>query len=115
MEKTSEIIARRKRKIADLKRAGIDLFPNDFVVSHTVEEIREILAGSSVTVTEDEIERAMRVLAEGEHLVVEGAGAVALAAILSEKVDPAVRRPVALVTGANVDLSVLVSVVTRGR
>ncbi len=54
MEKTSEIIARRRRKIADLKKSDIDLFPNDFSVSHTVREIRAILADSSVTVTENE-------------------------------------------------------------
>ncbi len=54
MEKTSEIIARRRRKIADLKKSGIDLFPNDFSVSHTAREIRAILADSSITVTENE-------------------------------------------------------------
>jgi lysyl-tRNA synthetase class 2 len=54
MEKTSDIIARRKRKIADLKKSNIDLFPNDFVVSHTVKEIRDILTDSAVTVTENE-------------------------------------------------------------
>ncbi len=40
MEKTSDIIKKRRKKIADLKNKNINLFPNDFVVSHTVKDIR---------------------------------------------------------------------------
>lgn len=80
--------------------------------SMTFEIVRDRV-DAMVTVSEEEIERAMRFLLETEHLVVEGAGAVAVAAILSRKVDPALRVPVALVTGANVDLSTLLAVVRR--
>ncbi|MEV4621126.1 pyridoxal-phosphate dependent enzyme [Asanoa sp. NPDC049573] len=56
-------------------------------------------------VTEPEIESAMRFLAAHHGLMVEGAGAVALAAVLAGKID-GVGRVVALVTGRNVALPV---------
>jgi threonine dehydratase len=59
-----------------------------------------------VAVEEDEIRDAMRFLAARHGLVVEGAGAVATAALLSGRV-PAAGRTVALVTGRNVDLRTL--------
>lgn len=54
-----------------------------------------------VTVTEAEIEEAIRSLARTHGLVVEGAGAVAVAAVLAGRVE-IVGRPVALVTGRNI-------------
>lgn len=62
-----------------------------------------------VTVSEDDIERAMRGLAGEEHLVAEGAGAVAVAAVLAHKVPAVGRRAVVVVTGANIDLHRLVT------
>ena len=62
-----------------------------------------------VSVTEAEIEEAIRFLAREHGLVAEGAGAVATGALLARKV--AVRgRPVALVTGRNIDVSTLTRV-----
>lgn len=55
-----------------------------------------------VVVREEEIEAAIRHLAECHGLVVEGAGAVAVAALLAGKVDARGGRPVALVTGRNI-------------
>jgi threonine dehydratase len=55
-----------------------------------------------VVVREEEIEAAIRHLAERHGLVVEGAGAVAVAALLAGKVDARGGRPVALVTGRNI-------------
>jgi threonine dehydratase len=62
-------------------------------------------AAALVDVTEPEIEQAMRFLASEHGLLVEGAGAVALAALLVAKVEP-VGQTVALVTGRNVALPV---------
>jgi len=62
-----------------------------------------------VTVTEDEVERAMRGLAGEEHLIAEGAGAVAAAAVLAGKIPTEGRRVAVLITGANVDLHRLVT------
>lgn len=78
-------------------------------------EIARRLVDTVVTVSEAEIARAMRFLLETEHLVVEGAGAVGVAAVLARKVDGALRVPVVLVTGANVDLATLLATVEQDR
>ncbi len=57
-----------------------------------------------VTVSEDELARAMRGLAAEEHLIVEGAGAAATAAVMAGKASAAGQRVVTLVTGGNVDM-----------
>lgn len=60
-----------------------------------------------VVVTEAELKEAMRRLLADEHLVVEGAGAAATAAVSSGRVDVRDRRVAVLVTGANVDMAVV--------
>ena len=57
-----------------------------------------------VTVSEDDLTRAMKGLATEERLIVEGAGAAAVAAILAGKASAPGQRVVAMVTGGNVDL-----------
>ena len=57
-----------------------------------------------VTVSEDELTRAMKGLAAEERLIVEGAGAAAVAAIIAGKASAPGQHVVAMVTGANVDL-----------
>lgn len=57
-----------------------------------------------VTVNEEDLARAMKGLATEERLIVEGAGAAAVAAIMAGKASAPGQRVVALVTGGNVDL-----------
>jgi threonine dehydratase len=57
-----------------------------------------------VTVSEVELARAMKGLASEERLIVEGAGAAAVAAIMSGKASKPGQRVIAIVSGANVDL-----------
>ena len=57
-----------------------------------------------VTVSEDELTRAMKGLANEERLIVEGAGAAAVAAVMAGKASSPGQKTVALVTGGNVDL-----------
>jgi threonine dehydratase len=57
-----------------------------------------------VTVSEDDLGRAMKGLATEERLIVEGAGAAAVAAIIAGKASAPGQRVIALVTGGNVDL-----------
>ena len=57
-----------------------------------------------VTVSEDDLTRAMKGLAGEERLIVEGAGAAAVASILAGKASAPGQRVVAMVTGGNVDL-----------
>ena len=66
-----------------------------------------------VSVSDDEISRAIVLLLERSKLVVEGAGAVAVAALLSNKAGgegPAV----AILSGGNIDPTVLISVMRHG-
>ena len=65
-----------------------------------------------VTVSEDDLTRAMRGLATEERLIVEGAGAAAVASILAGKASAAGRRVVAMVTGGNVDLPIWLNTVS---
>lgn len=58
-----------------------------------------------VTVSEGDLTRAMKGLATEERLIVEGAGAAAVASILAGKASAAGSRVVAMVTGGNVDLA----------
>lgn len=57
-----------------------------------------------VTVSEDELTRAMKGLATEERLIVEGSGAVSVAAIMAGKATAPGQKSIALVTGGNVDL-----------
>jgi threonine dehydratase len=57
-----------------------------------------------VTVSEEDLTRAMKGLATEERLIVEGAGAAAVAAIMAGKASAPGQRVIALVTGGNVDL-----------
>lgn len=59
---------------------------------------------SVVTVSEEELIRAMKGLAAEERLIVEGAGAAATAAIVAGKAATPGQRVVSMVTGSNVDL-----------
>ena len=57
-----------------------------------------------VTVSEDDLVRAMRGLAAEEHLIVEGAGVAATAAVIAGKASAPGQRVISLVTGGNVDM-----------
>lgn len=60
-----------------------------------------------VTVSEDQIAEAIRLLLEQASLLVEGAGAAALAALLAMRAESAGRRVVLVLTGGNIDPKVL--------
>ena len=66
-----------------------------------------------VTVTDDEIAVAILDLMEKQKLVSEGAGAVAVAAALSGKIPTDKGRTVLLVSGGNIDVTVLSRVINR--
>ena len=67
-----------------------------------------------VTVTEDEIATAILTLMEKQKLVAEGAGGVAVAALLFHKLPVAGKKVVAIVSGGNIDVNILSRVITRG-
>jgi len=65
-----------------------------------------------VTVSDEAIEDAMRALYDDTHNTVEGAGAAAVAALLSERQAVAGRRVAVVITGGNVDRDVFARVLT---
>ena len=67
-----------------------------------------------VTVTDDEIATAVLTLIEEQKLIAEGAGAVAVAAAMFNKVDVNGKKVVCLVSGGNIDVTILSRVITRG-
>ncbi len=67
-----------------------------------------------VTVTDDEISAAILALMEQHKLVTEGAGAVAVAAAMFGKVDLKGKKTVCLLSGGNIDVTILSRVITRG-
>jgi threonine dehydratase len=75
---------------------GKSVFPRMWDLAH------HLLAGSVVT-TLEEIRRAMRLVAERNHVIAEGAGGCAVAAALSGKCGSG--NVVAIVSGGNIDLT----------
>jgi threonine dehydratase len=76
------------------------------LVSKYVDEI--------VTVTDDEVATAVLALIEQQKLIAEGAGAVAVAAAMFNKVDIKGKKAVCLISGGNIDVNILSRVITRG-
>ena len=67
-----------------------------------------------VTVTDDEISTAILALIEQQKLIAEGAGAVSVAAAMFNKVDIAGKKAACLLSGGNIDVTILSRVITRG-
>lgn len=67
-----------------------------------------------VTVTEDEISCAILSLIEQQKLISEGAGAVPAAAVMFNKIPVKGKKVVCLVSGGNIDVTILSRVIRRG-
>lgn len=67
-----------------------------------------------VTVTEDEIAAAILALIERQRVVAEGAGAVSVAAAMFNKVPVKGKKTVCVVSGGNIDVTILSRVISRG-
>ncbi len=67
-----------------------------------------------VTVSDDEISAAILALMEQHKLVTEGAGAVAVAAAMFGKVDLRGKKAVCVLSGGNIDVTILSRVIKRG-
>ena len=86
-----------------VRRAGERTLP---LVQRYVDEL--------VAVDEEEIAQAILVLLEREKTLAEGAGAIALAALLQEKTSLRGQRTAVLVGGGNIDVSLLARIIERG-
>lgn len=80
---------------------------------HTFEICSKYVDGI-VTVTEDEICAAILALMEQQKLIAEGAGAVAVAAAMFNKVPVAGKKTICVVSGGNIDVTILSRVINRG-
>jgi len=67
-----------------------------------------------VEVTDNEIANAILFLLEKHKLVVEGAGAVATAAIMHDKIDMDDTKVCAIVSGGNIDVTMLAQIIEKG-
>jgi threonine dehydratase len=83
------------------------------VGAHTFDLARRYVDGL-VTVTEEEIANAILLLLEIEKTVVEGAGAVALAALANGRVDLEGKRVALVASGGNIDVNLISRVIVRG-
>ena len=67
-----------------------------------------------VTVSEDEISTAILTMIEHQKLIAEGAGAVSVAAVMFDKIPVKGKKVVCLVSGGNIDVTILSRVIKRG-
>lgn len=92
-------------------------FADGIAVKHpgdlTYELVSDYVDGI-VTVTDDEVAAAVLALIEKQKLIAEGAGAVAVAAAMYNKIDLAGKNVVCVLSGGNIDVNILSRVITRG-
>ena len=80
---------------------------------HTYELIRDYVDDIAL-VTDDEIASAILALIEKQKMIAEGAGAVSVAAAMFNKFPIQGKKVVSLVSGGNIDVSILSRVIERG-
>lgn len=83
--------------------------PGDITYQLCKEYVDEI-----VTVSDDEISAAILALIEQHKLIAEGAGAVAVAAVMFNKIPIKGKKVACLVSGGNIDVTILSRVIKRG-
>ena len=84
------------------------------IPGHTTFNLCEKYVDEIVTVTDDEISTAILALIEKQKLVAEGAGAVSVAAALFDKVPIKGKKVACLISGGNIDVTILSRVIDRG-
>lgn len=67
-----------------------------------------------VTVSDDEISSAILALIEQQKMIAEGAGAVSVAAVMFDKLPVKGKKVVCVVSGGNIDVTILSRVIKRG-
>ena len=83
--------------------------PGELTFLHVQKLVDEI-----VTVSEEEIASTILYLLEKEKTVVEGAGAVGVAALMNRKVRLEGKNVVSVISGGNIDVNVVARVIERG-
>jgi threonine dehydratase len=97
---------------ADVQRTVADALRVERIGELPFAHIRALVT-DMVTVTEDEMLTAVRLLARHARLVAEPGGAAAVAACLFHAAElPAARTPVAVLSGGNIDPALLAEILT---
>ncbi len=105
----------KEDKIVTLDRAstiadGIQVKePGDLTYEYVKKYVDDV-----VTVSDDEISTAILTLIEKQKMVAEGAGAAPLAAVMFNKVPVKGKKVVCVVSGGNIDVTILNRVIKRG-
>lgn len=86
-----------------VKKVGRNTFP---IIQELVDEV--------ILVEEEEVAQAIVTLLERSKMLVEGAGAVTLAALMNGKVSAVAGKTVCLLSGGNIDVKTIAVVVERG-
>lgn len=105
------------RKGRQITLDSVHTFADGIAVKHpgdTTFSMVEKYVDDIVTVSEDEIAAAILTMIEKQKLIAEGAGAVAVAAVLFQKLPIAGKKTVCLVSGGNIDVNILSRVIVRG-
>jgi lysyl-tRNA synthetase class 2 len=50
---SSDVVEKRKEKITAIRKAGVELFPNDYRVSHTVQDIQQLVEGKTGDISKE--------------------------------------------------------------
>ena len=80
---------------------------------HTFEYVKKYV-DDIVTVSDDEISSAILKLIESQKMIAEGAGAAPLAAVMFNKLPVKGKKVVCVVSGGNIDVTILSRVIKRG-
>lgn len=97
--------------------AGVSTIADGIAVKKPGEltyEICQKYVDEIVTVSDDEISAAILALMEQHKLVTEGAGAVAVAAAMFDKLPLKGKKAVCVLSGGNIDVTILSRVIDRG-
>lgn len=111
----SMLNAMKKKKIETL--AGVKTIADGIAVKtpgeHTYDYCSKYV-DDIVTVTDDEVATAILELIEKQKMTAEGAGAVSVAAAIFNKLPIKGKKVVSLVSGGNIDVTILSRVIDRG-
>lgn len=94
-----------------------DTFADGIAVKHPGDKTFELVekyVDDIVTVSEDEIAASILALIEKQKVIAEGAGAVAVTAVMFNKLPIHGKKVVCVVSGGNIDVNILSRVITRG-
>ena len=96
---------------------SVSTFADGIAVKHPGDitfQICQQYVDEIVTVSDDEIATAILALIEQQKMVAEGAGAVAVAACMFHKLPVEGKKVVCVVSGGNIDVTILSRVISRG-